>query len=134
MLYYSIVAKGRCRGALSHTDLTFNFTLTCRSPALTGNYYSEYQLFLYQTISERREQGMTFDAIAEWLNKEGYLTVRGKKFRGAHVHSILKKRLAKEELLKRECPPVWSDFSMEVVDKTILMSDFEGPTNVRRRN
>ena len=67
---------------------------------------------------------MTFDAIAEWLNMEGYLTLRGKKFRSAHAHSILKKRLAKEELLKREYPPVWSDFSMEVVDKTILMSDF----------
>ena len=66
---------------------------------------------------------MTFDAIAEWLNNKGYLTVRGKKFRGTHVHSILKKRLAKEELLNREHPPVWSDFNMEVVDKTILMSD-----------
>ena len=67
---------------------------------------------------------MTFDAIAEWLNKEGYLTVRCKQFRGAHVHSILKKKLAKEELLNREYPSVWSDFSMEVVDKSILMSDF----------
>jgi hypothetical protein len=121
---YSTVAKGRCRGGFSIADLTFNFTLTCRSPALTGNHYSEYQLFLYQTISEHREQGLTFDAIAEWLNKEGHLTVRGKKFRGAHVHSVLKKRLAKEELLNREYQPVWSDFSMEVVDKTILMSDF----------
>ena len=67
---------------------------------------------------------MTFNAIAERLNKEGHLTVRGKRFRGAHVHSILKKRLVKEKLLKREYPEVWSDFSMEVVDKTILMSDF----------
>ena len=38
---------------------------------------------------------MTFDAIAEWLNKEGYLTVRGKKFRGAHVHSILEEEIGK---------------------------------------
>ena len=67
---------------------------------------------------------MNFDAIAECLNEEGYLTVRGKKFRGAHVHSILKKRLAKQELLNRQYPPVWSGFSMEVVDKTILMSNF----------
>ena len=104
-------------------DLTFNFTLTCRSPALTGNHYSEYQLFLYQTISEHREQGLTFDAIAEWLNKEGHLTVRG-KVQGCSRPFILKKRLAKEELLNREYQPVWSDFSMEVVDKTILMSDF----------
>ena len=123
-LAYSTVAKGRCNAGFSIADLTFNFTLTCRSPALTGNHYSDYQLFLYQTISEHREKGMAFDAIAEWLNKEGYLNVRGKKFRGTHVHSILKKRLAKEELRKREHPPVWSDFSMEAVDKTILMSDF----------
>ena len=67
---------------------------------------------------------MTFNAVAEGLNKKGYLTVRGRRFRGAHVHSILKKRLAKEELLKREYPPVWSDFSLDVVDKNILMSDF----------
>ena len=68
---------------------------------------------------------MTFDAIAEWLHTKGYLAVRGKKFRGAHVHSMLKKRLAKEEILNREYPPVWSDFSMEIVNKTILVSDFE---------
>ena len=124
-MFYSTVAKGRCNAGFSIADLTFNFTLTCHTPALTGNHYSDYQLFLYQTITEHREQGLTFDAIAEWLNMEGYLTVRGKKFRGAHVHSILKKRLAKEELLNRVYPPVWSEFSMEVVDKTILMSDFE---------
>ena len=104
--------------------MTFNFSITYRSPALFGNHYSAYQLFLYETIIEHREKRKTFDAIADWLNKEGYLTVRGKKFRGAHVHSILKKKLAKEELLNREYPPVWSDFSMEVVDKTILTSDF----------
>ena len=68
---------------------------------------------------------MTFYAIAKWLNKEGYLTVRGKKFRGEHVQSILKKRLAKVGILNREYPPVWSDFSMEVADKTILMSYFD---------
>jgi hypothetical protein len=68
---------------------------------------------------------MTFDAIAGWLNKEGYLTVRGKKFRGAYVHSILKKRRSKEKQLNREYPEVWSDFSLEVVDKTILMTDFD---------
>ena len=67
---------------------------------------------------------MAFDAIAEWLNNKRYLTVRGQKFKGAHVHSILKKRLAKEKALNRDYPTVCSDFSMEVVDKTILMNDF----------
>ena len=131
-IFYSTVVKGRCNEGFFITDLTFNFTLTCRSPALSGNYYSDYQLFLYQTISEHPGKGMTFDAISDWLNERGYLTVRGKKFGSAHVQSILRKRLIKEELLKRvvlkrECPPVWSDFSMEVVDKTILMSDFGFP-------
>jgi hypothetical protein len=128
------VAFVRCSGEFFTADLTFNFTLTCRSPALIGNYYSDYQLFLYQTISEHREKGMTFDAIADWLNEKGYLTVRGRTIRGAHVHSILKKRLVKEELLNREYPPVWSDFSMEVVDKTILMSDFFKNHHLSRKN
>ena len=121
---YSTVAKERCKGVVGFAGVNFEFSITYSSPALTGIHNSEYQLFLYQTISEYREQGMTFDAIAEWLNKEGHLAIRDKKFSGAHVHSILKNRLAKEELLNREYPPVWSDFSMEVVDKTILMSDF----------
>ena len=60
----------RFNEGLSIADLTFNFTMTYRSPALTGNHYSDDELFLYQTISEHREQGMTFDAIAEWLNKK----------------------------------------------------------------
>ena len=62
---YSTVSFVRCKGVFSPTDLTFNFTVTYRSPALTGNHYSEYQLLLYQTVSEHQEQGMTFDAIAE---------------------------------------------------------------------
>ena len=114
----------RCEGVVGFADVTFNFSIAYRSPVLTGNYYSDYQLFLYQTISENQEKGITFNAIAEWFKNKGYLTVRGKKFRGTHVHSILKKKLAKGEFLNREYPPVWSDFSMELVDKTILMSDY----------
>ncbi len=49
--------------------------------------------------------------------------MRGKRVRGALVHSILKKRLAKAELLNREYPEVSLEFSLEVVYKTILMSD-----------
>ena len=50
--------------------------------------------------------------------------VRGKKFRCAHDHSILRKRFTKEEILNRAYPLVWSDFSIGVVDKTILIGDF----------
>ena len=94
MIYYT-VAKGRCSGGIT-ADRPFNFTIIDRSPALTGNSSSDYHLILYQTISEHREQGLNFDAVAEWLNKEANLIVRGKRFKGAHVRSILKKRLAKK--------------------------------------
>ena len=40
------------------------------------------------------------------------------------MHSIVKKKRLKDEKLERQYPEVWSDFSLEVVDKTILMSDF----------
>ena len=63
---------------------------------------------------------MTFDQIAGWLNKKVYLSVRGKKFKGNHVHSIVKKKRLKDEKLEREYPEVWSDFSLEVFDKSIL--------------
>ena len=86
---------------------------------------SEYQFFLYQTITEQREKVKTFNQIADWLNRKGYLSVRGKRFRGAHVHSIVKKKRLKDEKLEREYPEVWSDFSLEVVDKT-LVNMFEG--------
>ena len=78
---------------------------------------------MYQTISEHQEKRKTFDQIAEWLNEKGYLSVRGKKFRGAHVHSIVKKKRLKDEKLEREYPEKWSDFSLEVVDKTLVNSN-----------
>ena len=120
---YSTVSFVRCRGALKNTDLTFNFSISYRSPALFGNHYSAYQFFLYQTITEQREKGKTFDQIAEWLNEKGYLSVRGKKFKGNHVHSIVKKKRLKDEKLEREYPEKWSDFSLEVVDKTLVNSN-----------
>ena len=113
-----------CRYAFLNTDFFFCFTITQITPHLNVPLYSEYQFFLYQTITEQREKSKTFDQIAEWLNKKGYLSVRGKKFKGNHVHSIVKKKRMKDEKLEREYPEVWSDFSMKLVDKTILMSDF----------
>ena len=87
--------------------------------------YSKYQFFLYEIITEQREKGKTFDQIAEWLNDKGYLSVRGKKFKGNHVHSIVKKKRLKDQKLERVYPDVWSDFSFEAFDKT-LVNMFEG--------
>ena len=102
------------------SDVIFHFSITYRRPTFTVPQYSQYQFFLYETIVEHRQKGKTFDQIAEWLNEKGYLSVRGKKFGGAHVHSIVKKKRMKDEKLERQYPEVWSDFSLEVVDKTLV--------------
>ena len=117
---YSTVLSSSCGYARLNTDFFFCFTITQRTPHLNVPQYSQYQFFLYETITEPREKGKTFDQIADWLNKGSYLSVRGKKFKGNHVHSIIKKKRLKDEKLEREYPEVWSDFSLEVVDKTLL--------------
>ena len=111
----------RCNEVVENSDLTYNFSITYRRPPFNVPLYSQYQFFLYQTITEQREKGKTFDQIAEWLNKKGYLSVRGKKFKGNHVHSIVKKKRLKDEKLEREYPEQWSGLSFEVVDKTLII-------------
>ena len=108
------------RYALFPADAFFCFTITVRHPALNVPLYSEYQFFLYETITEQRKKGKTFDQIADWLNEEGYLSVHGKKFRGAHVHSIVKKKRLKDDKLERVYPEVRSDFYLDIFDKTLV--------------
>ena len=118
----------RCSGEFSSGDVFFCFSITYRRPPFSVPQYSQYEFFLYETITAHREKGKTFDQIAEWLNKKGYLSVRGKKFKGNHIHSIVKKKRLKDEKLEREYPEIWSDFSLEVVDKTLvnMFEDFLG--------
>mgnify|MGYP004410580423 CR=1 FL=1 len=63
---------------------------------------------------------MAFNQIAEELNKKGYLSARGRVFKGNHVHSIVKKKRLRDEKLERDYPEEWSDFSFEVVGKSLL--------------
>ena len=109
-----------CKGVVESADVIFHFSITYRRPPCTVPQYSQYQFFLYETITEQREKGKTFDQIAEWLNKKGYLSVRGKKFKGNHVHSIVKKKRLKDEKLEREYPEVRSDFYLDIYDKTLV--------------
>ena len=44
-----------------------------------------------------------------------------KKFKGNRVPSIVKKKGLKDEKLERQYPEVWSDFSLEVVYKTLVI-------------
>ena len=124
-MIYPTVAFAWCKGVDESADVIFHFSITYRRPLFTVPQYSQHQFFLYEKITAHREKGKTFDQIAEWLNKKGYLSVRGKQFKGNHVHSIVKKKRLKDEKLEREYPELWSGFRLEVVDKT-LVNMFEG--------
>ena len=114
-----------CKWVEESADVLFYFSITCRHSPFTFPQYSPYQFFLYETITAHREKGKTFDQISKWFNQKGYLSVHEKKSKGNHLHSIVKKKRLKDENLEREYPEVWSDFSLEVVDKT-LINMFEG--------
>ena len=43
---------------------------------------------------------MNYVEIAKWLNKNGYLSVRGKKIKVNHVHLIVRKKRLKDEKLE----------------------------------
>ena len=87
----------RCNGGLFSADVLFCFSITYRRPPFDVPHYSQFHFFLYETINANREKGKTFDQLAEWLNKKGYLSVRGKSFKGNHVHSIVKKNRLKDK-------------------------------------
>ncbi len=83
--------------------------------------YTEYQYFLYETISKLREKVMTFNQIADQLNKKKILSARGKQFRGGHIHSIMKRKIMRDEKLKDKYPEVRSDFYLDIYDKSIMI-------------
>ena len=118
---YSTVTEYWYGGALKYpVDAFFCFTITISRPILQVPHYTEYQYFLYETISKLREKGMTFNKIADHLNKKKILSVRGKIFRGGHIHSIMKRKIKRDEKLKEKYPEVRSDFYLDIYDKTLI--------------
>ena len=101
------------------TDVFFSFDVTCRSSALWVAKYSDYQKFFHHTISSLRKDGLNFQQIADWLNENGYTTVRGKRFRNAHAHSIVKKKTIRDVRLNKKYEPEICDFSLRFIDTTI---------------
>ena len=101
---YSTVSFVRCNAVSLKADCFFHFTITQRTPLLQQPSYSDYQYFLYETISELRDKNLTFNQIADELNRKGYLSVRGKVFKGNHVHSIVKKKRMRDERFYRKYP------------------------------
>jgi len=75
--------------------------LKVKECALNIPLLSEYQEFLHKTIFDLREDGLTFNEIATWLNDRKYKTPRKHIFKGTHVFSLLKRRLLRSERINR---------------------------------
>ena len=82
------------------------FTLKLKASHLWVRPYNEYQQFLYKTCVQLLNNGETYNAIAKQLNDDGYKTVRNKKFRSPHVHSIVKKKQLRDARLSRIFEPI----------------------------
>ena len=104
----------------SHTEIYLIFHLKVRASHLWVAPYNEYQHFLFETITDFREKGWNFQQIADWLNENDYLTARGKRFRNAHAHSIVKKKRNRDERFGREYQPVYSNFQVRFVEKKLI--------------
>ena len=102
------------------TEVYFTFDLDIIASHLHGSNYTEYQQFLYETITDLRTKHWSFLKIANWLNENGYSTVRGKTFRNAHVHSIVRKKRVKDERLTKRHKPRLSNFGIRLIDRTLI--------------
>ena len=77
----STVSFVRCNGGLEIKNTDLHHVI--RSPSLVNRNYTEYQHFLYNTITDLLDKGLNYQEIADWLNERGYTTTRGKKFRNS---------------------------------------------------
>jgi len=120
--FYSTVTELGGGGAvlINNSDVFFSFDLTTRSNSLSQQYYNDYQHFLYDTISELYDKEMNHKEIADWLNDNGYKTLRGSKFKNNHTHSILKKKRISNERFTREYESKLSNCSIEIFDKRVI--------------
>ena len=75
---------------------------------------------MFNTITGFRSKGWNFQQIADWLNENDNLTRRGKRFRNAHVLSIVKKKGIREVRSYKKYEPEIFDFSLRFVDKTLI--------------
>ena len=64
--------------------------------------------------------GWNYQQSADWLNANRYTTVRGKRFRNAHTHSIVKKKKNREIRLNKIYEPIISKFYIRFIDKTLV--------------
>ena len=66
------------------------------------------------------KEGYNYKQIADWMNENGHKTPRGKKFRNAHAHSIVKKKKVRTVKVSKIYAPIISNFSLQFIDRTLV--------------
>jgi len=115
-----------------NTETYLTFVLSVRVTHLWVAPYSEYQQFLYDTITSFREKGWNYTQIADWLNSNDYKTPRDKMFHGSHAHSIVKKKKTREVRLNRRYEPKLSNFALRFVDRTLINTPNDEGSSLNR--
>ena len=73
--------------------------------------YSDIQKENYDLIKSLYDMSIEYKKIAHYLNKKKIKTVKGKVWRGNHVHAVLKRykeRLKRLEFINKEYETVWN--------------------------
>ena len=108
------------RGYSSDIVTYLTFEVNLRTSNLWVAPYSSHQQFLYNTVSDFRDKGWTFQKIADWLNNNEYKSARGKIFRSSHVHSIIKKKRLRDQQISKECQMTIGNFDLWFLDRTLI--------------
>ena len=108
------------RGYSSDIVTYLTFDANPRTSNLWFAPYSNHQQVLYDTVSDFRDKGWTFEKIADWLNNNGYKSARGKVFRSSHVHSIIKKKRLRDQRISKECQMTIGNFDLWFLDRTLI--------------
>jgi hypothetical protein len=77
--------------------------------------YSEYQQFLFDTISKMHAEGNSYIKIAQWMNEQGHLTPRGSIFKPNHAWSIHMKKRKSIDRFSRSYDPQITDIGIDII-------------------
>lgn len=94
----------------------FTFTVRVTTNQLWNTHYSDYQTYLYNRITELKQEGLGYRKIAKLLNAEGVRTARNKEFLPASIHSILKKKKLRETRISKEFNKEVSALELQYID------------------
>jgi hypothetical protein len=77
--------------------------------------YSEYQQYLFDTISKMHAEGNSYLKIAQWMNEQGHLTPRGSTFKANHAWSIHMKKSKSINRFARTYVPEITSIGVDII-------------------